>query len=349
LPETEGDRPLHPTEARLKRAREEGQTPLSREIINWTSLCAATVSISFIAPNLIHRFNNQLMVMVSELNAPVEIALWRAMMAFFLFSTPILITIVIVGCSSVLLQTGFLIRPFSTLLDISRVSPKRGLSRIISPDSAIELLKAVVKMAILMWAVWHAIVNALPRIVTGLDLVTLAAVTTISDLVTRLFAVILAAEFIIAAFDLVWTRFRFFGRLKMSLHDVKQENKEAEGDPVHRSRLKQVRIARARKRMMNAVPQATVIITNPTHYAVALAYDRGGKGAPKVVAKGMDDVAARIREVAEQHGIVIVPNPPLARALFTLPLDAEISVEHFKTVAEIIAYVWRLRAMTGRR
>ena len=108
---------------------------------------------------------------------------------------------------------------------------------------------------------------------------------------------------------------------------------------------------RAKKRMLAAVPKATVVVTNPTHYAIALAYDRGNGGAPRVVAKGVDEVAARIREVASEHRIPLVPNPPLARALYEVELDAEIPAEHFKAVAEIIAYVWRLqaRAMPLRR
>ena len=110
-----------------------------------------------------------------------------------------------------------------------------------------------------------------------------------------------------------------------------------------------MRMARARQRMMAAIPTATVVITNPTHYAVALAYDRGTQSAPRVVAKGMDEVAARIRALAAKHGVPVVPNPPLARILHKLELDAEVPAEHFQAVAEIIAYVWRLRGQAARR
>ena len=116
-----------------------------------------------------------------------------------------------------------------------------------------------------------------------------------------------------------------------------------EGDPHIKSKIKQMRMARARRRMMAAVAKATVVVTNPTHYAVALVYERGSRAAPKVVAKGMDEVAARIREEAQKHGIPLIPNPPLARALHALPLDAEVPAEHFKAVAEIIAFIWRLK------
>jgi len=129
----------------------------------------------------------------------------------------------------------------------------------------------------------------------------------------------------------------------MSREDVRQESREAEGDPKVKARLKQMRLVRAKKRMLASVPSATVVITNPTHYAIALAYDRGRQAAPRVVAKGVDEVAARIREVAQAHGVPLFASPPLARVLFRIELDAEIPLEHFKAVAEIIAYVWRLR------
>jgi flagellar biosynthesis protein FlhB len=128
----------------------------------------------------------------------------------------------------------------------------------------------------------------------------------------------------------------------MSRHDIMEEQKETEGDPRIKARLRQIRVLRARKRMLAAVPKATVVITNPTHYAVALSYDRARVAAPRVVAKGVDTLAVRIREVAQDNHVPIIANPPLARALYQVELDREIPAEHFQAVAEIIAYVWRL-------
>ena len=135
----------------------------------------------------------------------------------------------------------------------------------------------------------------------------------------------------------------------MSKEDIRQDAKDADGNPQIKQRLRQIRMARARKRMLAAVPTATVVVTNPTHYAIALAYDRTKAAAPRVVAKGMDEVAARIREVAAESRVPIVANPPLARALYTVELDGEIPAEHFRVVAEIIAYVWRLRGRAVAR
>ena len=129
----------------------------------------------------------------------------------------------------------------------------------------------------------------------------------------------------------------------MSKQEVREEQKDLEGNPLIKARIRRIRYMRARRRMMMAVPKATVVVTNPTHYAVALSYDRAKNAAPRVVAKGVDTVAARIREIARQNNVPIVANPPLAQALYQQPLDTDIPMEHYKAVAEIIAYVWRLR------
>ncbi|MEK7819601.1 MAG: EscU/YscU/HrcU family type III secretion system export apparatus switch protein, partial [Pseudomonadota bacterium] len=130
----------------------------------------------------------------------------------------------------------------------------------------------------------------------------------------------------------------------MTKHEVKEEHKQTEGDPQIKARIRRLRVERARQRMMAAVPKATVVVTNPTHYAVALSYEMGTMEAPKLVAKGVDYLALRIREVAEANDVPIIENPPLARALYaTVELESEIPVEHYKAVAEIIGFVMRLK------
>jgi len=155
----------------------------------------------------------------------------------------------------------------------------------------------------------------------------------------------LAAQAVIATLDLLYVRLHHMRSLRMSRQEIIDEHKEMEGDPRIKRRIRQIRVQRARRRMLKAVPKATVVITNPTHFAVALAYDRVRGGAPRVVAKGVDSMAARIRELAQDNRIPLVANPPLAHALYRVELDTEIPAEHYKAVAEIIAYVWRLRGM----
>jgi flagellar biosynthetic protein FlhB len=162
-----------------------------------------------------------------------------------------------------------------------------------------------------------------------------------------LFIAAMVAFAAIAVLDYQVVRFRHLHKLRMTRQELREEVKESEGDPMIKGRIRSLRMARARRRMMAAVPKAAVVITNPTHYAVALAYDENSQAAPKVVAKGTEAVAARIRALAEESNVPLVSNPPLARALFKLELDTEIPAEHYQAVAEIIAYVWRLRGRAG--
>jgi flagellar biosynthetic protein FlhB len=157
-------------------------------------------------------------------------------------------------------------------------------------------------------------------------------------------AAVLAVMTVIAALDFMYQRYKHHEEMKMSKQEVKDEFKQSEGDPQVKQRLRQLRMEKSRKRMMAAVPEADVVVTNPTHFAVALAYTHGEMAAPTVVAKGVDEVARRIREVAEANDVPLVSNPPLARALHaTVELDEEIPAEHYKAVAEIIGYVMRLK------
>jgi flagellar biosynthetic protein FlhB len=159
----------------------------------------------------------------------------------------------------------------------------------------------------------------------------------------------MGAQAAIAGADLLWERFSLARKLRMSRQEQRDEHKDSEGNPQIKQKLRQLARSRARRRMMKAVPKAAVVLTNPTHYAVALAYERGTKSAPRLVAKGADEVAERIRDIAREHRVPIIANPPLARALFRIEIDTEIPPEHFRAVAEIIAYVWRMRAKAGRR
>ena len=162
--------------------------------------------------------------------------------------------------------------------------------------------------------------------------------------VLHLLLVVLAAQAAIAVLDYWWVTLRHARGLRMSRHDITEEQREVEGDPRVKARLRQIRNFRARKRMLAAVPKATVVIVNPTHYAVALTYDRARVAAPRVVAKGVDSLASRIREVAQASSVPLVVNPPLARALYRVEVDSEIPAEHYQAVAEIIAYIWRLKS-----
>jgi len=201
----------------------------------------------------------------------------------------------------------------------------------------------VLKLALVTALLWSSLTVFGPKLASALQWDAAHLLDGTFRGVLRIMFGLLAGQAAIAALDVVLGRLKHARGLRMSRQDVRDEQRESDGNPQVKARIKQLRRQRARRRMMAAVPKATVVITNPTHYAVALAYDKAGGGGGRVVAKGMDEVAARIREVAAAHGVPLVANPPLARALYPLEVDAEIPAEHFKAVAEIIAYVWRLR------
>lgn len=343
------DRDKPATETRLRRAREEGEAPLSRELPVLAGLGAATLVLAMAGPGLARDLSARLVGMLGSMSATPDAALRDAGWALMLTAGPLVGAILLAGGASVLLQTGGLLHGKALTPDLARLSPKRGLTRLFGPNNFIEALKALAKVGVLAWAAWRALVDALPGAVASLMWQPEMLVDRLTRDLIHLCVLVLACQAGITMFDVGWVRFRFAKRMRMTAQEIKDEHRDSEGDPRLKAKLRQMRMARARQRMMAAVPTATVVITNPTHYAVALAYDRGAQSAPKVVAKGMDEVAARIRAMAAQHGVPLVANPPLARALHTLELDSEVPAEHFKAVAEIIAYVWRLRgAASGR-
>ncbi|MFL5253913.1 MAG: flagellar biosynthesis protein FlhB [Rhodopila sp.] len=256
--------------------------------------------------------------------------------------TPVLAAASIGAAMAVLLQTGFLLSGSLMRPKASRINPFAGLKRIFGWHGLEELVKSLAKLGIFSAAIWVAVKDDLPELAAlpGQDPSRLPSVVA-----RPLFHILLASvlcQAALAILDIGWVRFRHARDLRMSRQDIREEMKETEGNPHTKARIRRIRVMRARRRMMAQVPKATVVVTNPTHYAVALLYDRAANPAPRVVAKGVDAVALRIREVAETANVPVVSNPPLARALYRLELDAEIPAEHYKAVAEIIAYVWRL-------
>lgn len=283
-----------------------------------------------------------------DLDVAPDQAIRRAALVFVGSSVPLLLTILLAGAAAVLLQTGFLLNTHALTPDPGRLDPRRGLRRVFGADNIVEASKAVAKLTVLAWAVWSALSSLLPVLPAALLWPAPTLIDRFGGALVNLVVLVFAAQLGIALLDAGWTRLRFTQRLRMSREDLRQETREADGDPKVKMRLRQIRAVRGRRRMLAAVAKATVVITNPTHYAVALVYERGRAGAPRVVAKGVDDVAARIRAAAERAGVPLVANPALARTLYAMPLDAEVPAEHFKVVAEIIAYVWRLQHLSQR-
>ena len=347
-----GDRTEAPTARRLQKAREDGQVALSREAVHLAVVAAGTGGLALAwelkGGNHVLALGN-LLARSGEWRAETLAALLPALgRDLLLFVAPVLLAGVAAALAATLLQTGFSIQLKGLTPDLSRLDPVRGLRRLFGPTGLVETGKALLKLACFAIVIVHVIVGALPDLAGLADAPFGAFGAVLLRSLTHALLLVAAVQFVIGAIDVVWVRFRLNRDLRMSRQDIRDEAKETDGNPHVRARLRALRRQRARQRMMQAVPRATVVLTNPTHYAVALVYDNGSKAAPRVVAKGADEVAWRIRAMAREHRVPIVENKPLARALFTVPLDAEIPREHFQAVAAVIAYVWRLAGPRGR-
>jgi flagellar biosynthetic protein FlhB len=343
------DRTEAATPRRIEKARDEGQVAASREIVSLAALTAGilTAWILFDLSAMTGFFARALAVTRYE-GAATWAALGRAILTSVL---PVAVASAVAAVLVAVLQSGFLFRVAAVTPDLSRISPLAGIKRTFSLQTLVQLLKSLVKIGVFGGCVWLGVSRVLPDLPQAPLRSTPALLHAILRNVGFLVLLILLAEAAIAGADIYFERFNLSRKLRMSRQEVRDEQKETEGNPQVKGRLRQLARQRARRRMMSAVAKAAVVVTNPTHYAVALAYERGSKAAPRIVAKGADEVAEKIREVARENRVPVVANPPLARALFRLEIDTEIPQEHFKAVAEIIAYVWRMRtkARSGRR
>ena len=339
-----------PTGRRLSKARDDGDVPISREIGNVLMLLGALIVVGTMAPwistNLVglgRAFVERPHVIDVEpegLRTVTVQMIWRVGL---LLGLPVLV-LTILSVSSTLGQVGPLYTPKKIAPKLSNLSLISGVRRMFSFQSVFEAIKSIIKIAAIGTVLGAMVVPAMrhPDQIMGQDLM-----TTVSELHTLIVMVLMFTVItmaVLSAVDLAYTRWQHKEKLKMTKQEVKDEHKESEGDPKIKGRIRALRMERHRQRMMAAVPKATVVITNPTHFAVALKYDIDEMAAPMVVAKGADYIAKRMRQIAETHDVPIVENPPLARALFAaVEIDQEIPQEHYKAVAEIIGYVMRLK------
>lgn len=339
-----------PTSKKQGDAREQGRVGKSREIDHWMMLLAITLDIFIFGQKMGGDIKQALIMFLAEANAiPVDRA---ALPGIFLHLgskigialAPAMALLLVAAIGSGLLQHGFLFSTHLLAPQWSKLSPMSGLKRLFSPNALIEFVKGVFKLAILGGFCYWLLRSDFDQLEKYIYLEPLQILALVIKLALKLLAGILSLLSIIAGLDFAYQKFALARSLRMSREEIKEEFKSTEGDPIIKGRLRQLRMERARRRMMKAVPKADVVITNPTHYAIALQYDQETMPAPVLVAKGADLIAQKIRDIALEHNVPIVENPPLARALYaTVELDEEIPPEHYKPIAEIIGYVMRLR------
>lgn len=344
-----------PTARKLSKAREEGQVAQSQEIKHWFVLMAGAGVLIFMSPRMagqVRRLGARFIE--SSYAFPTDFEHLRMVVADTLLEGAIIIgpalgVFMLVALAANIGQFGLMVSVKKVQPKLSKINPISGTKRLFSSQGVMEFIKGILKLvlvSVVAFGLALPLMSDLPQLPF---ISTRAALDRIHELAIQMLVASAGVMTVIAALDFAYQRFNFLKQMRMSKHEVKEEHKQTEGDPQIKARIRQLRAQRAKERMMAKVPDASVVITNPTHYAIALEYDMETMPAPRVVAKGMDYVALKIREIAEANEVPIVENPPLARALHaSVELDEEIPPEHFKAVAEVIGYVMRLKGRLSR-
>jgi flagellar biosynthetic protein FlhB len=350
-----------PTQKRLQEAEEKGDVAQSADIAAWLVLAAATGFIAMWAGTTASGLRQ---MMTGFLSQPHTLSLDRDTMSglmqgvgtqlLLILSVPLGLLLV-VGVGSHLIQHKPVFAWEKLKPEFSRISPLKGFGKLFGRVALMNFAKGLLKTVVASVAIGVTLWPARDQLLGLITMPVAGLLPLVQDLTVQILIAALAVLGIIALADIGWQYFERMRRLRMTRQEVRDEHKQSEGDPAVKARIRQIRSERARKRMMANVPKAAVIITNPTHYAVALAYESGKMGAPICVAKGVDDIALKIREIGKEHNIPIVENPPLARALYaSVDVDESIKAEHFTAVAQVIGFVMRLKmkassARTERR
>lgn len=339
-----------PTSKRLDEARNEGNVPKSQEFNHLLMILAFTLAVLLFGGHAAREIAN---MSTPFLESPDQIpadlghlvhTAWRLLGLVLLAGIAPLVLAFMAAFGASYLQFGLLWSADNLMPRLDKISPLAGFKRIFSLRSVTELLKGVMKIALVATAVGYFVMPSVGDLhqLIGMDMGQLVAA--INKEVKIVLIGVFSVMGVIAAADILYQRYEYMKTLRMSRQDLRDEYKQTEGDPLVKGRLRQLRMERARRRMMGEVPNADVVVTNPTHYAVALKYDQNAMAAPKVVAKGTDKVAQRIREVAEEAEVPIIENPPLARGLYAaVDIDQEIPPEYYKAVAELISYIFKLK------
>jgi flagellar biosynthesis protein FlhB len=335
-----------PTPKRLEDARKKGDVAKTADLPSWASLAAVISILTLMGGSMARDLLIALLPFIAHPDAfQLEGAGAEAVMRMALTAALPLIVIVMLaaaaaGVAGNLVQSGFLWTADKLKPDFKKVSPQEGFKRIYGPDGLMQFVKSLLKVLLLAVVCWVALKPHAAAMIGILRAEPAAILPFAAGILKAVAFSVLGVLALGAAADWFWQRHRFMKRMRMSREELKEEMKQSDGDPHIKARQRQIRMERARRRMMQNVPKATVIITNPTHFAVALRYVAGETAVPECVAKGVDKVALKIREVAADAGVPIIEDPPLARALYaTVDVDQVIPQQHFEAVAKIIGFV----------
>ncbi|MDB5463356.1 MAG: flhB [Phenylobacterium sp.] len=335
-----------PTPRKLEQARERGEVVKTPDLAALASLAAAASVVALAGPGFCNNMVVALRPFLAEPDAMVLAGqggvhvLYMSLLAAAPPMAAVFAAACAAGVAANLLQTGFMFTPEKLAFDPSKLSLAAGFKRLFGLDGAMQFAKSLVKVTLTGALAWWVLNPHLPELENLSGMEPIAMMGFAADILRRLVFAVAAFLLIVAGADWFWQRQRFMARMRMSKEEIKEDYKQAEGDPHIKARQKQLRHERARRRMIQAVPEATVVVMNPTHYAVALKYDANETPAPMCVAKGMDTLALKIREIAEAAGVPVIEDPPLARALYAaVDVDEIIPPAHYEAVARIIGFI----------
>jgi flagellar biosynthetic protein FlhB len=339
------------SERRLKQAREEGDIPRSREVGTFAVLMTAGASLWTLGGGLVQKLRGMMESGLSldreQIYNPQALIerVGNDIGGVLLACLPMAAAIILVTIASPLLIGGWNFSAKAFTPNFNKLNPMNGLGNMVSTNALVELAKALAKTLLVASVAWFLVLSQKDAVIgLAVEPVGTAAVH-LGGLVAKAFLTLVGALGLIAILDGPYQIWHYADKLKMTRQEVIQESKESDGNPQIKGKIRQMQREMAKKRMMSNVPTADVVVTNPTHFAVALKYAENGRGAPRVVAKGTDDVAAKIREIAKENKVALLEAPALARALYKhTDIDDEIPEALYSAVAEVLAYVYQLRA-----
>lgn len=342
-----------PSHKKLEDAHKRGDVVKSQEVTTWFTLAGSALMFGMLAPGTSEALATSLKGLIAnadlyEVGGPAFGAIfWQIMGAILLVAVIPMLVVAVFATAGNLVQHRPLVSVDPIKPKFSKVSPLSGFKRLFSKESLVNFAKGLVKLSVVSAVLYFVLAPEINHAEVMITAEVGAILKDFVDLGIKIFIAVLAVVTIMAMGDYVYQRNRWWNRQKMTVQETRDEYKQMEGDPKVKGRIRAIRQERGRKRMMAAVPEATVVITNPTHFAVALKYDRT-MAAPVCVAKGADAVALKIREIAREADVPIIENPPLARALYaSVDVDDTIPTEHFKAVAQVIGYVMNLRGRSS--
>ena len=336
-----------PTAGKLSKAREQGDVPKTPDLPTLAAFAAAASVIAFAGGSMCRDLALALMPFIAHPDSiSVEGGGSQEVLQYVMRAgAPLILGVMfaaaLAGAAGNLVQTGLMFTPSKVFkFDYKKISPTAGLKRMFGLDALMQFLKSLVKIGLVGWIGYLVVKPHMSEFTQLSAMDPMSILPFAAKLIRNLAFSIAGFLLLIAGLDWFWQRQRFMKRQRMSKEDLKEEYKQTEGDPHIKGKQKQLRMVRARQRMMQNVPNATVVVMNPTHYAVALKYEAGGEGAPQCVAKGMDAIALRIRKVAEDAGVPVIVDPPLARSLYaSVEIEEFIPQKHYEAVAKIIGFI----------